>query len=328
MSGRSDVKTGIFVLLGAAVVVVGALWLSRATWGEDTRVYTARFDRIGQIRTGNAVSIRGVQVGTVEGVSLSQDGVELALRIRSSVELPPDPLVVLQPTSLFGEWQATIVPADTRAGVDPDTLDLPPDRLPGVVLSDFSRISQSAEEISRNMASITDRLEVAFSEGTAEDLAQSIRNFNRASEELVSMLSLQREELGEFTTDLAGAAESLRGAVGDLNTAIARLSAATSEGELEEIFDNTREATASLNELAGSLRTRSQDVERSLARADTVLADLQALVGSVRRGEGSLGRLASDEALYENTAATLAELRALLDDLKANPRKYFNLSIF
>lgn len=328
MSGRSDVKTGIFVLLGVAVVVVGALWLSRATWGEETRVYTARFDRIGQIRTGNPVSIRGVQVGTVEEISLAQDGVELALRIRSSVELPPDPLVVLQPTSLFGEWQATIVPAGPREGVDADTLDLPPDRLPGVALSDFSRISQSAEEISENLAGITDRLDVAFSEGTAEGLAQSIRNFSRASEELVSMLSLQREELGEFTADLAGAAESLRAAVGDLNTAIARLSAATGEGELEEIFENTREATASLNELAGNLRTSSRDMERSLARADTVLADLQALVGSVRRGEGSLGRLASDEALYENTAATLAELRALLDDLKANPRKYFNLSIF
>ena len=328
MSRKSDVMTGVFVLLGVGVVVAGALWLSRATWGEEMRIYTARFDRIGQIRTGNPVTIRGVQVGTVEGVALAEDGVELSLRIRSSVELPPGPLVVLQPTSMFGEWQATIVPAGGRDRVDADTIDLPPGHLPGIAVSDFSRISQSADEISENLASITDRLEVAFNEGTAEDLAQSIRNFSRASAELVELLELQRVELGGFTTDLADAAESLRGAVADLNTAIARLSVATSEGELEDIFDNTREASASLNELAGNLETSSRDLERSLARADTVLSDLQAVVGSVRRGEGSLGRLASDEELYETTAATLVELQALLSDLKANPRKYFNLSIF
>ena len=328
MSLRRDVLTGVFVIVGIAVLVVGALWLSRTGWGEETRIYTARFDRIGQVRPGNPVTLRGVQVGTVDGIELAGDGVHMALRIRSDVELPARPLVVLQPTSLFGEWQATVVPLASRPEIRPDTLRLPDGELPGVALADFSRITESAEEISQNLASITDRLEVAFSEGTASDLAQAIRNFSDASEELVTMMERQREELGGFTADLAGAASSLRVAVSDLNTAIARLSAATSEGELEAIFDNTRQATEDLSELASGLRGTSADLERSLARADSVLASLQTVVAAVQAGEGSLGRLARDATLYENTAAALGELRALLDDLKANPRKYFNLSIF
>ena len=69
-------------------------------------------------------------------------------------------------------------------------------------------------------------------------------------------------------------------------------------------------------------------MNRVLARADTTFSGARELVGRVNRGEGALGRLAHDTALYEETAATLSQLRALLEDLRENPNRYFQLSIF
>lgn len=327
MKRENEIVIGVFVLAGVILIGVGAYWLSDTRWGVEETVVTAHFQRVGQIKAGNVVTLRGVRVGQVEAVRLASDGVELDLRLRADAPLPASPVVVLQPASLFGDWQAVIVPASQRPRAVSEE-DLPPGRLPGVALADFAAMAENTEEIASNLRGITERIEVAFSEGTAEDLARAISNFGRASDELVDLLARQREEFGEFSGDLVGAGEALRQAASDLDATVSRLAAATAGGELEEIFANTRDVTGSLREVARSLEDRSTDVERSLARADSVLTHAQSVFSAIDRGEGSLGRLTHDVVLYENTAAALSELRALLDDVKTNPRRYFNLSIF
>ena len=52
------------------------------------------------------------------------------------------------------------------------------------------------------------------------------------------------------------------------------------------------------------------------------------IAARVERGEGSLGRLISDTALAIRAEDLLEELNLLMQDLRANPRKYVRLSIF
>jgi phospholipid/cholesterol/gamma-HCH transport system substrate-binding protein len=58
-----------------------------------------------------------------------------------------------------------------------------------------------------------------------------------------------------------------------------------------------------------------------LTTADTLLRRMQS-------GEGTLGLLTSDSTLYRETTATVVQLRQLLTDIQANPRKYFKFSVF
>jgi phospholipid/cholesterol/gamma-HCH transport system substrate-binding protein len=46
------------------------------------------------------------------------------------------------------------------------------------------------------------------------------------------------------------------------------------------------------------------------------------------RGEGTLGKLARDDSLYLNMNRAAESIAALVDDIRANPRKYINVSIF
>ena len=43
---------------------------------------------------------------------------------------------------------------------------------------------------------------------------------------------------------------------------------------------------------------------------------------------GTLGLLVSDSTLYRETTLTMIQLRQLLSDIQANPRKYFTFSVF
>jgi len=58
------------------------------------------------------------------------------------------------------------------------------------------------------------------------------------------------------------------------------------------------------------------------------VASLNTILGRMERGEGTLGRLSTDESLYEEVEATVRTLRELLADVKANPGRYLKIEVF
>lgn len=328
MKARDEVVIGIFVLVGVAVLVGGGMWLSQDRWGGEYRTLEASFQTVGQLRPGNSVRIRGVDVGRVQQIEVGPEAARVVMRVREDAPLPVRPVASLQPVSLFGEWTASIEAGRRHPSALADTAALPEGVLPGVTASDFSELSEYTADIASNLQGITDRLEVAFNRETAENLARSVENFEQASVELVALLERQRKGFGGFADDMASAGRTLRRVAADLDSTVSRLEAATAEGELAAILDNTREATAALARVSSSLDSTSTAARRTIARADSALGQAEAIVSRVNRGEGSLGRLASDPLLYEDLSSTLRELQALLDDLKQNPGKYFKFSIF
>jgi phospholipid/cholesterol/gamma-HCH transport system substrate-binding protein len=129
----------------------------------------------------------------------------------------------------------------------------------------------------------------------------------------------------------------------------------SSIGELEELLEAltefTREQRVELESLSGSLNRSAERVEdlvsrdeldRSLARADSTLVELQEAGGNLSRasssletilqrieaGEGTLGLLTTDEDLYRNLTETIAEFRSLAEDVRENPGRYIRLRIF
>ena len=61
---------------------------------------------------------------------------------------------------------------------------------------------------------------------------------------------------------------------------------------------------------------------------DSLRASLQSVTDKIDRGEGSLGRLVNDDRLYGEARASIASLRTLIEDIKANPKKYLKVEIF
>ena len=61
---------------------------------------------------------------------------------------------------------------------------------------------------------------------------------------------------------------------------------------------------------------------------DAATESLRTVLARMDRGEGTLGRLSTDESLYVSLRAAAESLNTLLADLQANPSKYINISIF
>lgn len=329
MKQRNEVLTGLFVLIGIAAIVAGALWLSGGRWRGQGTVITARFRSVGQLKTGNPVTFRGVPIGTVEAVRLTDRGtVAVDMRLRPDAPLPEHPVALLQASSLFGDWQAALYPAAERPDLASDTAGLGPDEIPGRSLAEFSELSEHTSEIASNLRGITERLELAVNDSSAAQVAGAIRNVNLATNELLQLIRQQRRAMDQIVGDVESAGGTIEDASLALQNTLSRLDSATANGRLDSIFADAEVTSRNLREVSAEWQDAGEQLNRTLARADSTLATADAALERINRGEGTLGLLASDTALYENTAATIAELRALLDDLKRNPGKYFHFSVF
>ncbi|HEX5831551.1 MAG TPA: MlaD family protein, partial [Gemmatimonadaceae bacterium] len=101
MKRTNDFLVGLTVLVGAAIIVVASVWATGRRPGDDQRQLIVRVREVGNTRVGNAVVIRGVQAGRIDGIELAAGGwVYLRLAMQEEVDLPRDPVVILNQTSL------------------------------------------------------------------------------------------------------------------------------------------------------------------------------------------------------------------------------------
>ncbi len=329
MKKRTDVVVGAAVLAGIVVVVVGTLWLKGAGFGREEITLEARFREIGQLLVGNTVKLRGVPIGRVEAITFEEggEGVLVKMRIDRDAPLPEDPVVLLSPESLFGDWQAEIFPRRQfpRYAYAEST---DPTVLPGYSLPDISRLTAVADEIAGNLAVLTDRVEAAFTEQTAANIRQAIENIQLVSERITGLVITQQHAVEEVARNLSATTETLGEAALVVRRTMAQVDSAVAQGEIAAIIGNVERASSKFDSLSVELLRASTEFRAITLRADSAMQALGAVASRLDSGEGSLGLLLQDSTLYAQLLRTNAILQALLEDFQANPRKYIKLEIF
>jgi phospholipid/cholesterol/gamma-HCH transport system substrate-binding protein len=329
MTRRNEVVVGLVVIGGILLVIFGTIWMRGLRLGHEEVTVQARFNEVGQLLTGSSVKFRGVPIGRVESIDLEASGaaVIVTMSVSGNVRLPDDRVVILAPESMFGDWQAEIVSRSQFRYYDyAETRD--PSVLPGYALPDMSRLTAVADQIARNMATISERFEIAFTEETAMNIREAIENIQEVSEQLTGLVGSQQVAIEEVARNLEQTSEAAGQAALTMQRAFAEVETAIGGGRLTGIVQNVERATARTDTLAGVLVAASQDLRATAARADTTFSHIGGIASAMERGEGTLGLLLRDTALYHNLVGMNAEVQALLSDIRQNPRRYINLRIF
>jgi phospholipid/cholesterol/gamma-HCH transport system substrate-binding protein len=326
---RTDVVVGAVIVLAILLTFLGTVWLKGGSLGREDVLLNVRLREVGQLKEGNTVKLRGVPIGRVERLSLEPDGegVVVVLRVRREATLPEDPVVLLSPESMFGAWQAEIHPR-RRFPTYPYAEAHDSQTLPGYALPDMSRLTAVADEIAQNLAVLSNRVELAFTEETAHNVRKAIENIQQVSEQLTGMVGSQQRAIVEVAANLQQTSEALGSAAAAAERTFARVDASLAQGELETIVGNVARASTQLDSLSNALLGASRDFRTVVGRADTTLQAVEALAARAGRGEGSLGLLLQDSTLYADMVRTNALVQEVLKDFRANPRKYIKMSVF
>ena len=334
MKRANDFAVGLTMLVGTVVVVGATLWVKQADFGHDRAMVVARFHDVGGARIGTPVVVRGVRAGRIEVMELTDSAFVLArMALDPDVGLPVDPVVLLNESSLFGEWQATITSRDA-VGRDADVNRQLAETsrgggvLPGATLPDIARLTAVAGQIAGDVASVAERVQVAFDDQAARELRTSVRSFSEMSTFLAQSVREQSNNLTTVSSDVRGGVQSLVRSAELLKTVAERFDSSTSRGEVKHIVDDAGEAARQLREASRRLAVMSAQLERSQVRLESFLATSDSIARRIQAGEGSLGLLVNDPRLYRNADSALRQLNLLLADIQKNPRRYINLSIF
>jgi phospholipid/cholesterol/gamma-HCH transport system substrate-binding protein len=333
VSRNNEFQVGAVIIMAVIVAVGGTLLLQGTSFGRATQTVDALLESAGQLSEGNPVAYRGVRIGRVATIAVEPDGegVRVMLILTVPVTLPSDAAVVLGPESLFGDWQAEIVSAAHYPRYD--FFEVPAgDRANGVIggyaLPEITRLTASAEQISTNLADLTDRMELAFNQETADNLAQAITNIEAITQEVRSMV----QELSAVTANITANADStlveVEAAAVSARRSFQRIDGILADEQVDSIVTNIRVASAGIRELASQLSHTETGLSATLERADSAFVRVDRIAARMEAGEGSLGRLLSDSTLAINAEGVLRSLDLLLQDVRENPGRYVRLSIF
>jgi phospholipid/cholesterol/gamma-HCH transport system substrate-binding protein len=329
-----ELLVGIVIIAATVVAVVGTLWLERTNFGRPSTPVYVLLESVAQLSDGNPVTYRGVRIGQVSLIAVEPGGqdVRVTLLLDQEIALPPDAGVVLGPESLFGDWQAEIV---SRASYPrfpffelPDDLSTDTLVLPGYALPELSRLTASAEQISLNLADLTDRMELAFNQETADNLASAIANIEAITQEVRTLVQQQGEVAASITASADSALAEVETASIAARRSFERFELVMDDAQIDTILTNIRVASAGIRQVTEDLADPVDGLGVTLDHADSTLVRLDRITARLDAGEGSLGRLLVDTTFAVRAEEVLLQLDLLLQDVRENPRRYVRLSIF
>ncbi len=130
-----------------------------------------------------------------------------------------------------------------------------------------------------------------------------------------------KRDLRQSISDLSFLMADLKGTASSLNRLMKNNEASLDKslGNFETLTDNFAKLSDSLN---------NAGLGRTLASLESTISNLNQIMSKIEKGDGTLGKLMNDEALYTNLNNASRELDLLLQDFRLNPKRYVNVSVF
>ena len=300
MKRRDEVLVGIFLTVAIAIALLGTLWLVRGGLSSGYPLY-AKFAWGQNLKPGQPVLLAGVNVGAVSDVKLRDDGfLDVFLRVDDDVKVPRNSVASVQPVGIFGDAAIALTPK----GPSPISYQ-PGDTVPvGPSATDIQALENKADSVMTAVNAMMTTLNAElFASGGIRDIRRSLASTATLSAN-AAQLSVQLNRI---------AAEQNRNLTLTMNQLRSAMSAVDS-AKIDSTLKNFQTSSASLTQIASNLANTSR-------RADSIMAGIQ-------NGQGNAGKLLKDTLLYSDLRGLVTQADSVLADLKKNPKKYINLSIF
>ncbi len=334
MKRSNEFLVGAITIVAVALVIVGAIALGQIPLRGPDEVQVARFRSVGGLGPGANVYLRGVKVGRVASIRVAEDDwVEAELRIKRDQKLPAHPAAIAAPATLFGEWRVNILdieeaPSDLVQRQLTEAAAVGGEVWPGTTLPDIGEITLQASRIAGDIGTITNRIGGALDSAAVADVRASLKDLRTTVQRLTDMANQQSENFSRMSGNLTRASGEVDVGSRRFNTVMGRVDSATANGQLQELMSQTREAGTALRELTADMQSIVSDVKEHRQSLIRVLETSDSLLTRVQEGRGTLSLLARDSTLYHEATGAVRQLRTLLADIQANPRRYFRFSVF
>ncbi|RKS96794.1 MlaD family protein [Chryseobacterium defluvii] len=310
MKFSKELKAGVIALLAIVGFVLLFQFMKGRSLFTTDNIFYARYDNVEGLAQSSPVSINGLKVGQVDKIipQTAKDGkihFIVKVTIDNNFEFSKNStLEIFEPGLMSGKEMRVNLMYGGPTAKDGDTLQ------GAFKLSMMNNLSSQVGPVKDQLQVVLHRVDSLMTNAN-----QLVDAQNRA--EIRALLSNLNKTVGALQTTAA----SVNSLVGN------------NDPKLQKVLDDAsltmQSGKVTLDKygtLAESIDTKK--LNATIANLDATVGKLNQVIGGIDSGQGSLGKLMKDEQLYNNLNSASTNLNSLIEDMKANPKRYINFSVF
>lgn len=311
-----EFKIGITFIIALALLIWGFNFLKgRDVFNKENRYFVV-YKSVNGLAKSSPVFLHGVRIGSVKKVAFMPNSATYPILVEfvvsSKLAIPANSIVNIYSADLMGSKAVDIrVGNSTVMAADGDTLK-------GFIQTTLQEeITQQIEPLKSKATSLMESIDSAmmviryvFNDKTRQNLETSfasikntLLNLEHISLSTDELLSSQKNRL----SNILGNVESISLNLKNNNKKITNI---------VENFSNLSDTIAKAN-----VMQTFQNLNSSLNKTSEILT-------KVSNGQGSLGKLLTNDSLYNALNQSSAQLDLLLEDVRLNPKRYVHFSVF
>ncbi|NVK83361.1 MAG: MCE family protein [Cytophagia bacterium] len=304
MAKGREFKVGLFVVVMAAVLYIGFNYLRGLNVFSPLNTYYVKYQNVSGLNKGDRIILNGLDVGSVVERKFSNDQyneILVTLAIDKTINLTDSTYARLAKPDFLGgiEVQLILKPGGNRILEMGDTLS-------GEVDGGITElITQEGLSAANSLSALVNRINAVLEpfENRADTIALAIDNFKTLSDGLITTNTMAQETLEQFKLQMEYVTDSLVVAMGGVKPLLA---------EYQQLGE----------------KLNAVDIESRLVKMDSVLSGTERFLARLNSDDGTLGKLMTNDSLFNTLTQTMSDLDSLMIDLRYNPKRYMHFSIF
>jgi phospholipid/cholesterol/gamma-HCH transport system substrate-binding protein len=305
-----ELKAGLIALLAIVGFVVLFQFMKGRSLFTTDNIFYAKYDNVEGLTQSAPVSINGLKVGQVDKI-IPQTGNDgklhfiVKITVDDNFEFSKNSnLEIFEPSLMGGKEMRVNLFYGGPTAKDGDTLK------GAFKLGMMNSLSSQVGPVKDQLQTVLHRVDSLMAN------ANQVMNAQNREEIKILLHNLNKT---------VGALETTAGSVNKL--------VGNNDPKLQKVLDEASLTMQSgkvtldkYGNLAESIDTKQ--LNQTIANLDQTVDKLNGVISGIDRGEGSLGKIMKDDQLYNNLNAASNNLNSLIEDLKANPKRYINFSVF
>ena len=310
MKFTKEIKAGLIALLA----IIGFVFLFQFMKGKSLfttdNIFFAKFDNVEGLAASNPVSINGLKVGQVDKIiPITEKNGKIHFVVKVMIDdnyefSKKSTLEIFEPGLMSGKEMRINLAYGQPMAKDGDTL------AGAFQLSMMNNISSQVGPVKDQLQVVLKRVDSLIVN------AKSITDAENQAAIRSLLLNLNRT-----VTSLEGTSRSANSLM------------ANNDPRVQKMLDNANLATISAKTAIDKYGKVADEVDvkklnNTIDKLSLTADKLNSVISGIQNGEGSLGKITKDEELYRNLNESSQNLNKLILDLKENPKRYLNFSVF
>lgn len=297
-----EIKTAILVIASILLFIWGYSFLKGSDILSNDKTFFVEYDNVEGLVVAAPVTINGFVVGKIKKITLNNATAKLLVEMEitnKDFPISKSSTANIYEPGLIGGKQIQIVPnlADKNLAESGDTLR--GENVPGLTALVGDKLAPLQEKLDKVLL----------------ELSTTITSVNNILDKK------SQENLKNTIAELNGTMQQFHKASGSLNTILDH-----NKGKIDNVVTNFEKVSSDFSKISSDLE--KAELDKAVESLKGTLNKVDNLMASIDSGKGTMGKLVKDDALYDNLAKTSRELELLLQDVRLNPTRYINVSLF